>query len=66
MVDCRYRTVLLPSSLALGDWWWFGVTFHLDKACGDVGMGLRFLAVLAIAWGNRALLACPMVSSAAS
>ena len=64
MVDCRYRLVLLPSSPALG--YGFGVTFRLDKACGDVGMGLRFLAVLAIAWGNRALLACPMFSSVAS
>ena len=62
MVDCRYRTVLLPSSPALGDWWWFGVTFRRDEAFGfgDVGMGLRFLA------GDRALLACPMVPSAAS
>ena len=65
MVDCRYRVVLLPSSPALG--YGLGVTFRLDEAFGDVGMGLavawvgmglRFLA------GNRALLACPMFSSA--
>ena len=40
-----------------------GVTFRLCEAFSDVGMGLRFLA---IAWGNLALLACPMFSSVAS
>ena len=61
MVDCRYRVVLLPSSPALG--YGLGVTFRLGEAFGDVGMGLRFLA---LAWGNLALLACPMFSSVAS
>ncbi len=62
MVDCRYRTVLLPSRPALGDRGWFGVTFRRDEVIevGDVGMGLGFLV------GSRALLACPMVPSAAS
>ena len=62
MVDCRYRTVLLPSRPALGDWGWFGVTFRRDEAVGvgDVGMGLGFLV------GGRVLLACPMVPLAAS
>ena len=62
MVDCRYRTVLLPSRPTLGGWGWFGVAFRRAEAVGvgDVGMGLGFLV------GGRALSACPKATSAVS